>query len=362
LIHHLPPAESAVYLSDQGDRMGTHRVRLSVEGLEARETPAALADVYAQTQANAALVRTLSSDFDWMANPSFRPVVEQFAKNLYVQSANALAIMTGPGTAGPRAVAAANAAAALNIAHWLGFNVLPDTTRPTVKINQGTSQFDPTNSSPVKFDVVFSERVNGFTASDVSFTGSTVGGTLVGSVSGTGARYTVSVTGMTGEGTVVASIAAGKASDRAGNTNRASSSTDNVVTFTSVAPTDAGMTSTLPDKDAPEWVAQPSGLKTWDVTVGQGDPVQAGDSIRVFYTGWLLNGTIFDSKRSPAAPADFALNNLIAGWKQGIPGMKPGGIRRLYVPSALAYGANGSPPNVPGNSDLIFEIKVVSHT
>jgi len=129
-----------------------------------------------------------------------------------------------------------------------------------------------------------------------------------------------------------------------------------------VTPTDAGMTDTLPDANAPEWVAQPSGLKIWDVTVGQGDPVQTGDTIKVFYTGWLLNGTVFDSKRSPAAPIDFALNNLIQGWKEGIPGMRPGGIRRLYVPSALGYGPNGSPPNIPGNADLIFEIKVVSHT
>src|SRR5262245_38492141 len=342
--------------------MGTHRVRLSVEGLETRETPASLSSVYAQTQANAALVRTLSSDFDWMANPSFRSVVVQFAKNLYLQSTQAMAVMTGPGSAGPRAVASANAAAALNIAHWLGVHILPDTTRPTVRINQAASQFDPANSGPIKFDVVFSEPVNGFTGSDVSFTGGTVGGTLVATVTGTGAKYTVSVTGMTGDGTVVASIAAGKAADRAGNTNRASTSTDNTVTFTSAAPTDTGMTSTLPDKDAPDWVTQTSGLKIWDITVGQGDPVQAGDSIRVSYTGWLLNGTVFDSKRSPAAPADFALNNLIAGWKEGIAGMKPGGIRRLYVPSALGYGPNGSPPNIPGNADLIFEIKLVSHT
>lgn len=345
--------------------MGTLRVRLSVEGLETRETPATAADVssaYSQTMANAALVRMVSSDFAWMSNPAFRSQVRQFATNLFQQSAHAMAIMTGPSMAGGRSVAAANEAAALRIAQWLGFNVLPDTTRPTVKINQGSTQVDPTNSSPIKFDVVFSEPVTGFTASDVSFTGSTAGGTLVASVTGSGRKYTVSVTGMTTDGTVVATIAAGKVTDRAGNTNRASTSTDNVVTFTSVAPTDSGMTSTLPDKDAAEWVTQPSGLKIWDVAVGTGDPVQTGDSIRVFYSGWLLNGTVFDSKRSPSAPADFALNNLIAGWKEGIVGMKPGGIRRLYVPAALGYGANGSPPNVPPNADLIFEIKLVAHS
>jgi Big-like domain-containing protein len=204
--------------------MGTFRVRLSLEGLETRETPATAADVasaYSQTMANAALVQTISSDYAWMANPAFRPRVQQFAKTLFDQSANALAVMTGPGMAGARAVAAANEAVALNLANWLGFNVLPDTTRPTVTINQGKSQFDPTNTSPITYNVVFSEPVTGFADSDVSFTGSTVGGTLVAHVTGSGAKYTVTVTGMTGEGTVVASIAADKAKDRAGNPNRA---------------------------------------------------------------------------------------------------------------------------------------------
>jgi FKBP-type peptidyl-prolyl cis-trans isomerase len=127
-------------------------------------------------------------------------------------------------------------------------------------------------------------------------------------------------------------------------------------------PTDAGMTNTLPDINDPHWVTGANGLKTWDITVGTGTPVAAGQSITVFYTGWLLNGTVFDSKRSPATPATFALSGLIQGWQQGIVGMKPGGIRRLYVPSALGYGPNGSPPTIPANADLVFEIKLVSHT
>lgn len=127
------------------------------------------------------------------------------------------------------------------------------------------------------------------------------------------------------------------------------------------APTDAGMTNTLPDANAPQWVLQQNDLKTWDVAVGAGDPVVEGDSITIFYQGWLVNGTSFDSKRSPDAPTTFELNNLIEGWKQGIPGMMPGGIRRLYVPSALGYGA-ADRAGIPANSDLIFEIKLISHT
>src|SRR5262249_15563188 len=119
-----------------------------------------------------------------------------------------------------------------------------DTTAPTVTINQGTSQFDPTNATTITFNVVFSEAVTGFAASDVVCTGSTAGGTLAGTVTGSGATYTVSVTGMTSDGTVVASIGAGAANDLAGNASAASTSTDNTVTFTTTAPTDAGMTDT----------------------------------------------------------------------------------------------------------------------
>src|SRR5262249_27204320 len=82
--------------------------------------------------------------------------------------------------------------------------VLLNTTvsSPTVTINQAAGQADPTNSSPISFTVHFSEAVTGFDASDVSFTGSTVGGTLQAAVSGSGQDYTVTVTGMSGTGLV----------------------------------------------------------------------------------------------------------------------------------------------------------------
>jgi FKBP-type peptidyl-prolyl cis-trans isomerase len=128
-------------------------------------------------------------------------------------------------------------------------------------------------------------------------------------------------------------------------------------------PTDAGMTNTMPDVNDPSWVAGANGLKTWDVVTGTGTPVTASSSITVFYTGWLASdGTQFDARRSPSAPITFALSGLIQGWQQGIPGMQPGGIRRLFVPAALAYGAAGSPPNVPANADLVFELKLISTT
>jgi hypothetical protein len=112
-----------------------------------------------------------------------------------------------------------------------------DGIAPTVALNQSAGQADPTAASPIRFTVLFSESVSGFNASDVSLAGSTVGGTLVASVTGSGTSYTVSVTGMSGSGTVRASIASGAAQDAAGNPSRASTSTDNVVTFDNVAPT-----------------------------------------------------------------------------------------------------------------------------
>ncbi len=78
-----------------------------------------------------------------------------------------------------------------------------DTTPPDVEIDQETGQNDPTNSSPILFNVDFSESVTGFTGDDISFTGSTAPGTLAASVLGSGASYSVSVSGMTGSGLVV---------------------------------------------------------------------------------------------------------------------------------------------------------------
>jgi hypothetical protein len=109
-----------------------------------------------------------------------------------------------------------------------------DTIPPTVTINQAAGQVDPTNTGPILFTAVFSEAVLGFTSADISFVGSTVGGTLAAAISGTGPTYTVSVTGMTTAGNVVVSIPAASVTDLAGNPNIASTSTDNSVTWTVV--------------------------------------------------------------------------------------------------------------------------------
>ena len=110
-----------------------------------------------------------------------------------------------------------------------------DKTAPSVTINQAAGQADPTSASPINFTVTFSETVTGFAASDISFAGSTVGGTLTAVVTGTGPTYNVAVSGMTGTGNVVASVPAGAATDAAGNASLVSTSTDNTVTVTATA-------------------------------------------------------------------------------------------------------------------------------
>ncbi|HSU64786.1 MAG TPA: N,N-dimethylformamidase beta subunit family domain-containing protein [Burkholderiales bacterium] len=111
----------------------------------------------------------------------------------------------------------------------------PDTTPPSVTINQAAGQADPTNASPINFTAVFSEPVSGFTGAGVSISG-TAGGTKTVTVSGGPSTYNMAVSGMSSAGTVIASIAAGVVTDAAGNPSTASTSTDNSVSFTFVSP------------------------------------------------------------------------------------------------------------------------------
>lgn len=103
-------------------------------------------------------------------------------------------------------------------------------------------------------------------------------------------------------------------------------------------------------------------LETVDLEVGAGAEAAAGSTITVHYTGWLASdGTIFDSSHLRGEPATFGLDSVIAGWTEGIPGMKEGGKRRLIIPSEKAYGASGTPDgSIPANADLVFEVELVS--
>lgn len=100
-------------------------------------------------------------------------------------------------------------------------------------------------------------------------------------------------------------------------------------------------------------------LATEDLVVGTGAEVKAGDCLAANYVGVLAaDGTQFDASWDKKTPFEFEVGagNVIPGWDQGIPGMKVGGRRRLTIPAALAYGAQGSPPKIPPNSNLVFVV------
>ena len=102
-----------------------------------------------------------------------------------------------------------------------------------------------------------------------------------------------------------------------------------------------------------------SGLKIQDIKVGDGPSPKPGQTVTVHYTGWLENGKQFETSRT-GRPAQFQLGGgLIKGWNEGLATMKVGGTRKLIIPSQLAYGAAGSPPNIPPNSKLTFEIELL---
>ncbi|WP_199245382.1 cadherin-like domain-containing protein [[Phormidium] sp. ETS-05] len=113
-------------------------------------------------------------------------------------------------------------------------NIIIDGIAPTVTIEQAGGQTDPAPTSPINYTVTFSEPVTGFDGSDISFTGSTAGGTLTPTITGSGTTYNVAVSGMTTSGTVIPTVIANAATDAAGNPSAASTSTDNSVTYNTI--------------------------------------------------------------------------------------------------------------------------------
>ena len=103
-----------------------------------------------------------------------------------------------------------------------------------------------------------------------------------------------------------------------------------------------------------------TGLYTQDLVEGSGDPAEAGDVVRVHYTGRLPDGTTFDSSVPRGEPFEVTLGQgrVIPGWEEGVEGMKVGGKRQLVIPAELAYGETGS-GMIPPGATLIFEIELL---
>jgi FKBP-type peptidyl-prolyl cis-trans isomerase len=104
-----------------------------------------------------------------------------------------------------------------------------------------------------------------------------------------------------------------------------------------------------------------SGLIIDDTQEGSGAEAVAGKTVSVHYTGWLENGQKFDSSKDRNDPFHFFLGGgqVIAGWDQGVQGMKVGGTRRLTIPAHLGYGARGAGGVIPPNATLIFEVELL---
>ena len=105
----------------------------------------------------------------------------------------------------------------------------------------------------------------------------------------------------------------------------------------------------------------PSGLICEDVTIGSGVAAGLGQTVSVHYTGWLTNGTKFDSSKDRNEPFEFPLGAgyVIRGWDEGVQGMKAGGMRKLTIPPELGYGARGAGGVIPPNATLIFEVELL---
>jgi len=102
-------------------------------------------------------------------------------------------------------------------------------------------------------------------------------------------------------------------------------------------------------------------LEITDLQVGDGTEATSGNQVTVHYTGWLTDGTKFDSSVDRGTPFAFALGGgmVIQGWDRGVAGMKVGGKRKLVIPPEMGYGARGAGAVIPPNATLVFEVELL---
>jgi FKBP-type peptidyl-prolyl cis-trans isomerase len=104
-----------------------------------------------------------------------------------------------------------------------------------------------------------------------------------------------------------------------------------------------------------------SGLIYEELVLGEGEEAISGQHVTVHYTGWLTDGTKFDSSKDRGDPFSFHLGKgqVIKGWDEGVAGMKVGGRRKLTIPAQLGYGARGAGGVIPPNATLVFEVELL---
>ena len=110
-----------------------------------------------------------------------------------------------------------------------------------------------------------------------------------------------------------------------------------------------------------ETTLAPSGLVIEDTICGEGNEAVAGKTVSVHYTGWLMDGSKFDSSHDRDEAFDFRLGarQVISGWDEGVQGMKVGGVRKLTIPPELAYGRRGAGGVIPPDATLVFEVELL---
>ena len=133
-------------------------------------------------------------------------------------------------------------------------------------------------------------------------------------------------------------------------------------TTTPTTTTTTPMTSATGDASGVKEVSMPDGLKYQDLTVGNGTLAESGSTVSVHYTGWLTNGTKFDSSVDRGQPFSFKIDGhqVIAGWDEGVKGMRVGGKRKLTIPPALGYGEQGAGGVIPPNATLVFDVELLN--
>jgi FKBP-type peptidyl-prolyl cis-trans isomerase len=127
------------------------------------------------------------------------------------------------------------------------------------------------------------------------------------------------------------------------------------------APTETSVPATTTAAAPSASAAAVTKLVSEDIKLGKGSAAKTGDTVKVHYTGTLLNGSKFDSSRDRNEPFEFKLGAgmVIKGWDEGVVGMKPGGKRKLTIPPDMAYGKSGHPPVIPPDSPLVFDIELL---